>query len=271
MIAGPIVNVENTDASRLGNSDSSGDDGNKNEVDSLPMTQSKEIDSTHQKENAPKSEKRIPKSGLSFYVGLTPQLSFQRVTPVSNDGVVISDFYNQSIISADRFGFGIDAGIQGHLSKRWEYYGGLSFYQQNQTLTYAYQTDRVSLEPSKDNGYIVTPESDIATVQYSMRNWGANLGLMYNLQGKKLAHKVGGGLSYQKGFNKQTSEKYNNSESSYLFYNVFYRNEVRLNSKLRVYVQPTFMHSLYTKEKIDAPFNLKPYRAGIGFGILYDF
>lgn len=239
--------------------------------DSFQVAVAKGKDSTEVREESPKSEKRMPKRGLSFYTTLTPQLSFQRVIPAGNDGVVISDFYNPSIISSERFGFGIELGIQAHLSKHWEYYGGLSYYQQRQALQYASLTDRISLEASPGKGYIVTPQSDKATVQYSMRNWGANVGLLYNLQGKKLAHKVGGGLSYQKGFNKQISEKYDNSESSYLFYTVFYRNEVRLSAKLRIYVQPTFMHSLYTKETIDAPFKLKPYRAGIGFGVLYDF
>jgi hypothetical protein len=241
--------------------------------DSVMVVQQAKQDSVSQPENSPKESKRkISKRGLTFYATLTPQLSFQRVVPVSNDGVVISEVYSGSIFSSDRFGFAIDAGLQGHITKRLEYYGGLSLHQQKQSLRYSYQSEgKTTLEQDDDGSYVITPETTTAIIQYRMLNLGANLGLLYNLQGKKLAHKIGAGLSYQQGLSKSSSERYNNSESSYLFYQIFYRNEVRVRPRLRVYVQPTFSHSLYANEKLDAPFTLKPYRAGIGFGVLYDF
>ncbi len=104
-----------------------------------------------------------------------------------------------------------------------------------------------------------------------MLNLGLQTGILYNLYGKTLTHKIGGGVSYQQGLKKTDSESYKNSESSYFSYQVFYRNEIRVSSRVRVFVQPVFMQSIRVREKLDAPFNLKPYRAGIGFGILYDF
>lgn len=242
-------------------------------TDSIIVVQQAKQDSASQTENSPKESKRkISKRGLTFYASLTPQLSFQRVVPMSNDGLVISEVYSGSIFSSERFGFAIDAGLQGHITKRLEYYGGFSLQQQKQSLRYSYQSEgRTTLEQDDDKSYVITPETTAAVIQYRMLNVGANLGLLYNLQGKKLAHKIGAGLSYQQGLSKGSSERYNNSESSYMFYQIFYRNEVRVRPRLRVYVQPTFSHSLYVNEKLDAPFTLKPYRAGIGFGVLYDF
>jgi hypothetical protein len=242
-------------------------------TDSIVVVQQAKQDSVSQTENSPKESKRkISKRGLTFYASFTPQLSFQRVVPMSNDGLVISEVYSGSIFSSDRFGFAIDAGLQGHITKRLEYYGGFSLHQQKQSLRYSYQSEgRTTLEQDDDKSYVITPETTTAVIQYRMLNVGANLGLLYNLQGKKLAHKIGAGLSYQQGLSKGSSERYNNSESSYLFYQIFYRNEVRVRPRLRVYVQPTFSHSLYVNEKLDAPFTLKPYRAGIGFGVLFDF
>jgi hypothetical protein len=244
-----------------------------NSGDSVIVVQQVKQDAGSQTEDSPKESKRkISKRGFSFYASLTPQLSFQRVVPAGNDGIVITEVNDNSIFSSDRFGFSINAGLQGHIAKRLEYYGGFSLHQQKQTLRYSYQTEgQTTLEQEDDRSYLITPKTTTAIVQYRMLNLGADLGLLYNLQGKKLTHKMGAGLSYQQGFNKGSSERYNNSESSYLFYQIFYRNEVRVGNRLRVYVQPTFSHSLYTNEKLEAPFTLKPYRAGIGFGILYDF
>jgi hypothetical protein len=78
-------------------------------------------------------------------------------------------------------------------------------------------------------------------------------------------------MSYQRGFNQSNAEVYDNAESTYLSYQLFYRNEISINRKLRVYIQPTFMQTFYVNEKLDAPFTLKPYSAGIGVGILYNF
>jgi hypothetical protein len=212
------------------------------------------------------------KKRLAFYAAFTPGLSFQRAIPLQHDGVVVNDFLNPPILSAERFGFSVEAGMQGFITKRLEYYGGLSLYQQNQTLRYRYQAgNTVDIESAEDKNYTVTPKSSIGTVRYSMVNVGLQVGMLYHLYGKNLAHKVGAGLSYQQGMKEGKAEVYNNSGSSYFSYQLFYRNELRVNNRLRVFVQPTFTQSIRVREKLKAPFQLKPYRAGIGLGILYNF
>jgi hypothetical protein len=219
-----------------------------------------------------KETKRVRKKRLAFYAQITPMLSFQRATPVSRDGVIVTELFNRSILSSDRFSLSLEAGVQGFISKRFEYYGGVSLYKQRQSLRYAYHAvDQVTVESNGEKNYTVTPKSSTAIVNYHMMNVGVNAGLIYSLYGKRLIHKIGTGLSYQRGFNQSDAEVYDNAESSYLSYQLFYRNEISVNRRLRIYIQPTFMHSFHVNEKLDAPFTLKPYSAGIGFGILYNF
>jgi hypothetical protein len=241
--------------------------------DTLNILPSKiDVDSSKQMLPEVKDSRRVRKRRLTFYANVSPALSFVRVIPVSSDGVVVSEFSNPSILSAERFGLSVDAGVQGFITKRLEYYGGVSFYQQHQKLHYSYQSgNQLALESEGDMSYVVTPKSSVGIIDYSMLNLGLHAGVLYHLYGENLAHKVGGGLSYQQGFNKNGSEAYQNSESRYFSYQIFYRNELRVNKRLRIFVQPSFTQSIQVREKLTAPFHLKPYRAGIGFGILYNF
>ncbi|HKZ36453.1 MAG TPA: hypothetical protein VJ184_02305 [Chryseolinea sp.] len=227
------------------------------------------MDSFKTQEVAPKKRKRLG-HGLTFYFNVTPQLSFQHVIPVSQDGVVITDIYNQPIFSSERLGINLEVGIQGKLARKLEYYGGLSVFQQHQTLKYEYQTTSdLNIESVDDLNYTITPESRTGVINYAMLNMGANAGLLYHLRGKNLAHKVGVGLSYQYGSRKIASEVYDNSSSQYLFYQLFYRNELQLNTRLKFFIQPTFSQSIFVNQKLEAPFKVKPYRTGLGLGLLY--
>jgi hypothetical protein len=230
-------------------------------------------DSITQNKNELKPSKRIPKAARpAVYVSATPSLSFQHAIPLDNDDVIINELSDVSILSAERFGISLDLGVQGSISKRFEYYAGLSFYHQNQILKYTYQADNeVSVESAGENNYTVTPKSFVGSINYEMLNLGVQGGILYNLYGKTLTHKIGAGVSYQNGFKKSKSEEYENSESSYFSYQVFYRNEVKVSPRLRFFLQPVFTQSIRVRERLDAPFNLKPYRAGIGLGVLYDF
>jgi hypothetical protein len=203
---------------------------------------------------------------------VTPLLTFHRAVPTGYDGVVVTDFSNPGILSAERFGLGADIGVQGTITKRLEYYGGLSFYKQNQTLRYTYQSgNETTLESGGDTDYIVFPKLTTGNINYAMQNIGLQAGMLYHLYGEKLAHKVGLGISYQRGLIKSNAETYENADSRYFSYQIFYRNELRVSQKLRFFVQPTFIQSFHHGEKLNAPFHLSSYRAGIGAGMLYDF
>ena len=50
---------------------------------------------------------------------------------------------------------------------------------------------------------------------------------------------------------------------------ILFRSELQISEKLRLFVQPNFGYSFYSSEKLEQPFTLKPYRAGLGAGVLY--
>jgi hypothetical protein len=186
---------------------------------------------------------------------VTPSLSFQRAIPVGSDEVVVQELSSSSILSSERFGISLDIGVQGFISKRFEYYGGLSLYHQNQTLEYSYQQgNQVNVESSGDNRYTVTPKLLQGVVNYQMLNLGLQTGVLYNLYGKKLTHKIGAGVSYQHGLKKTDSESYKNSESSYFSYQVFLskRNQRQFACES---VCSACVHAVYSRSrKIRCPF-----------------
>jgi hypothetical protein len=217
-------------------------------------------------------EEQKKKRAIVGYASLAPMLSYQKVTPVKNDGIMIEQFGTKSIFSAGRLGINLEAGIQWLLSKRLEVYSGLSLYQQSQALSYSTQSNK-NISVQQDNfAYSVMPANDEKQLHYSMLNAGIQTGMIYHIKGDKLAHKIGGGLSYQYGLQKAgDGGAYNNSSSQYLFYQVFYRNEFSVTSSLKIFVQPFYVRSFFAKEKLVAPFTLKPSRAGLSFGVIYRF
>jgi hypothetical protein len=207
------------------------------------------------------------------YFTLAPSLSFQKITPEQTDAVNVRGMRSPGILSADRFGISLEGGLQRPLTKHLEMYTGISFYQQKQNLTYEYLSpDNVEVTSPGNGQYTVKPKTETRDFKYSMLNAGISAGLFYRIKGEKLMHKLGAGIQFQKGLLRAGSEDtYDNAGSSYLNYQISYRVEYLLNAKVNIFVQPGFTHSFYAKEKLAEPFTIKPYRAGIGFGMIYHF
>lgn len=223
------------------------------------------------KDKAGTDKKSKHKRSLRIYGQFSPTIAFQRVTPASQDGIVIKEILPRSLFSSDRFAYGFEAGVQAPLNSRLEYYAGISFYKQNQRIHYRYQTDQVAVETTNNNEYFVTPREGTATVDYRMTNIGASAGIIYSFYGKLLKHQAGMGLGYQQGIQGSSSEEYRNDKSHYLSGRIFYRNELMISRKLSFYIQPSFDHAFYAREELNAPFELKPYSISVGFGVLYNF
>jgi hypothetical protein len=221
----------------------------------------------------PIQKERQKRSGITFYTVLTPVLSYHRASPISNDGVVIEHLDSPPVLSNDRLGLSVEAGVQGKITPRLEYVAGLSYYQQSQRITYDQQTsDNVIIEEDADMSYIVRPGMIRKSFTYNMRNIGAQAGLLYALKLDGLVHKAGIVLHYQRGFQTvQENDVYNNAASHYLNYQLLYRVEYAFNQKLNLFIQPSYMHSFRSNESLQAPFSLKQSRAGIGVGLVYRF
>ena len=211
------------------------------------------------------------RSKFQLYFSVTPSLSFQKIIPNSNDEIIIEGFENRSPLSIKRFGFGIDAGFERDIDHIFGYYGGVSFYRQQQEISYRYFDQEADVNRVGDAWtFEINRPQHTRTFDYSMTNIGVRSGILVTLKGDKLKHKFGAGLIYSHGFAKSTGS-YNNSQSAYLSYQLFYRSEVRINEHVSWFVEPTFVYGFLSKEKLAEPFSLKPYRAGLSLGALYRF
>lgn len=223
-----------------------------------------------------KKEQAVKKKRVlhpQLYVVLTPSLSFQKVTPRTDDDKVVSELVSPGIFSHERIGYALELGYQRPVTKNLEFYSGISYYHQRQKIRYnSADPSHVEILPSAQGGYAITPGSTLHTFNYSMSNMGVSAGFFYQIKSTKLMHKVGAGLQYQKGMLRGVSEQvYDNSKSTYLNYQLSYRMEYRVRTSTHIFFQPTLTHALYSKEHMNGPLTVKPYRAGIGFGVIYQF
>jgi hypothetical protein len=219
-------------------------------------------------------EKRRKKFRPSVYFQLTPSLAYQKIIPSKNDDITIQELNSPGIVSSDRLGWSAEAGFQMQVAPKLELYTSLSYYQQQQVISYTYASaENTEITQAPDSwSFAVSPGSATKAVNYTMRNAGISAGVLYFLKGTKLMHKMGVGIHYQKGLmNRKEGDSYVNSNSDYFGYQLLYRLEYVLNRKTGFFVQPVFTHSVFSNEDLNEPFTIKPYRAGIGFGIVYHF
>jgi hypothetical protein len=219
-------------------------------------------------------EKRKKKFRPSVYFQLTPSMAYQKIIPSRNDQVTIQKINSPGVISADRFGWSAEAGFQMQVAPKLELYASLSYYQQQQAVSYDYlSAENPGITQDPDSwSFTIAPGSGTRTFNYNMRNVGTSAGVLYFLNGKKLMHKMGGGVFYQKGLmSSKEGDSYTNSNADYFGYQLLYRLEYVLSRKAGFFVQPNFSHSVFSNEELNEPFKIKPYRAGIGLGIVYHF
>ena len=226
--------------------------------------------STKKEAEKKKAQLHIP----MVYFQAGPSLAYHKVTPSTSDDVTITDLEEAGVFAADRVGFSLEAGFQYRVAPRLEVYGGLSYYQQQQHIRYTLAHGASgSVAGNAGDGYVFTPVTSQHEVKYTMRNAGVSAGMFYRVKTHLLEHKLGVGLLYQQGFQSLAGEgsTYTNKGSQYLQYQLLYRMEAGLNDRMRLYFQPGYTHAFHVDEKLNAPFTIKPYRAGISVGIVYLF
>jgi len=203
----------------------------------------------------------------SIYGSITTSFAYQNVVPFGNDDVTVNGLKNVSIFDPTRIGVQLDAGYQRQLSKRVDIYMGIVYYRQHQRIGF-YQSGAPAVTSVGDLNFTVHPSDQAREVNYFMQNIGAAAGFFYLIRDGKLQHKAGAGLQYQVGL-ETGDQTYNNSASTYLNYQLAYRLQLQLSENKAFFVQPSFNHVLHADEVLHAPFAIKSYRAGIGFGVLW--
>jgi hypothetical protein len=207
-----------------------------------------------------------------IYFSGTPSSAFYKITPFDNDGIVVKSISREGIFSSNRFGYQLEGGLELALSEKLDVFGGLNFYAQNQRITYSYLNGTVGDAAVDGESVTLTPGTAEASFSYAMRNAGAHLGFLYTIKDAALSHRIGAALQYQVGYHSvNKADTYENAQSQYLNYQLVYRLELDLSSKVGIYLQPVYTHSFRSREQLDRPFTMKPYRAGIGFGFFYRF
>jgi hypothetical protein len=243
----------------------------KSDRDSSIQTAIKVTDKATSKKEEP--EKKKKKMSMRLYALSGPVLNYYDVNPSKEDELIVTRLMSPSVLSAERLGFNINAGWQASLSDLWEIYSGVSYYSQNQKITFQYHSpDVMKAEQISGSSYRITPVDQQRSFEYAMKNVGVQLGGIYKLKGEKLKQKVGFGLSYEHGLSKRkTDNGYDNSKSDYFKYQLFYRSEYVINSQMSFIIQPSFTRSFLSREVLNEPLRMKPYHVQINVGVVYQF
>lgn len=238
-------------------------------IDSLSHAEIVEKTASEKAEEETSSKRLLNK--LKIFVAATPMLNFHKVVPIAGDGIGITGVESSSVLSSDRLSISFSAGLQGYISPRLEYYGGITFFHKRTLMRYSLLSEEIVMEVDPGSMYSITPKHSVIEVESSTNNFGLQGGVLFHLYGKILMHKIGAGLLYDNSFGNFSSEEiYKPYRSSHLSYQLFYRNEIVINRRLKFFVQPTFTNAFYVDEKLNGrPFKLKPYSAGIGFGAIF--
>jgi hypothetical protein len=210
------------------------------------------------------------KAGFTFYAAVSPSLTFQRLIPVANDGVIIESVDVRPVFSSDRLNVALQAGIQSRIGRRFEIFGGVSLHRQSQTFSYRHLSGGNASVKEDDLDYSLMPETSRKSLHYDVLNVGAEAGIFYCLRFDALIHKIGAGLLWQHGMMKTfDGEIHDEAMANYLFYQILYRNEFAISNSMNVFFQPFYQHALRTGDVPNAPFQLNPYRAGLSIGFVY--
>jgi len=205
------------------------------------------------------------------YFAFQPTLAYQKVQPVKADGTMITSLQPQGILSAQRLGWELAAGLQHTISPRLDIYGGGSYLRSRQTLAYNYQIAGDGAAQRQANGqYLVVPQEHQQADQYTARYWTVHAGILYTLKATRLRQQAGLGLQYQRGTLTRTIQETTHPQTSaHLSYQLMYRFEYQVSQRLSAYAEPSFTHAVGSRDRIADGFSVTPYRAGLRIGILW--
>jgi hypothetical protein len=221
--------------------------------------------------SSPETQKRNRKrKPLQLYVSITPSLSYYRLAPDQHDQITMKEVKPSGIFSMDRLGVSIDAGIHRPITKKLDWFAGITYYQQQQTIRYTALTDEIGNVTSQDGNYTVTPATSLRQVRYSMHNAGLSSGLLYTIKTSTLQHQIGAGLQFHYGLSRNASENsVRNDSQVYLNYQILYRFSWKVSKAFDFYLQPAYTQGLFEQRVNSQPFSVTPSRAGFGFGVIY--
>lgn len=254
------------------------------------------------KELASEPQKKKKKQGLflasnDLYVTVMPTLGYQRIKSNTSDNILIQEIKPIPVFSKDRLGIRLEVGLQSTGSKRWRAFGGILYFQRDQTFSYVERrVDSLISVPGKGGTATLEPKFSLVpgTIDYDVKNIGLHFGLSYRVWDKnstyvesevayssanpalrlrkRFLHEIGGGIELHKSL--KSTDAISVAEgltdpSLYAFINLFYRMQYPRTGRLRAILQPTLNYSFYISKDVNVPFYVKPYGFGLNLGCRY--
>ncbi|HEY0652049.1 MAG TPA: hypothetical protein VGD65_02935, partial [Chryseosolibacter sp.] len=146
-------------------------------------------------------------------------------------------------------------------------------HRQRTTISYDYASgETVDVSSSADAlSFNVMPATEAKSYTYSLQHATFSAGALYLLKGTRLSHKIGGGVFYMAGNTVWSEDPTRATRTQFAGYQLLYRIEYGITARTNFYIQPVFRHSLFSNGVNAEAFSVKPYWAGLSFGVAYKF
>jgi hypothetical protein len=216
------------------------------------------------------------KKPLNLYFTIMPTMAYNRIEPNANDNLIIESIDKLAAFSTERLGVRAELGVEQPIGQRFKIFGGLVYFQRDQTIGYTQKVVEGNETTQGPNGeIIITPEFNYVhrSFDHNVRNLGIQMGINYQIRNAKFLHTAGTGIEFHRALNKARPEPAESmaNPKAYVFYNLYYRLQYPAQTRLRGVLQPTLNYSFYINESLNAPFYIKPYGLGLNIGVTYNF
>lgn len=222
------------------------------------------------------NEEEHKKQPLNLYFTIMPTMAYNRIEPNANDNLIIESIDRLAAFSTERLGIRAELGVERPIGERFKVFGGLVYFQRDQTIGYTQKVVEGNETTQGPNGeIIITPEFTYVhkSFDHNVRNLGVQVGINYQIRNAKFLHTAGTGIEFHRALNKARPEPAEamTNPTAYVFYNLYYRLQYPAQTRLRGVLQPTLNYSFYINESLNAPFYIKPYGLGLNIGVTYNF
>ena len=208
-----------------------------------------------------------------LYVLVMPTFGYQKISPLTNDNLLIESIKKVSAFSADRLGLRAEIGHERLITNRLAFNVALVYFQRKQTITYDFTDgEHFEVTPVSEDSllYQVISQQQTGSFEYELKNLGISGGVNYSVKGKHFAQRVGLAAELHRSLMQANAEVAHDTGFNF-FGNVYYRLSYPLSRRFDAMLQPTFNFALQLDERINAPFYVKPYGLGLNFGVYFHF
>ncbi|HEY0743321.1 MAG TPA: hypothetical protein VGD40_17760 [Chryseosolibacter sp.] len=228
------------------------------------------IITTGEKEEKKKQRKFYP----ILFAQVNPFLAYQKIIPVTSDDITIQKLNSPGIFSGDRISIGGEIGLQLPVARFLEIYASVGYHHQQTKISYDYlsEEDPAITATQAPLSFDINPSSMTTSYTHRVRGTVMSAGIHYLIRGTHLKHKPGAGVFYMHQLREvNASDGTHHLSGQYVGYQLHYRLEYSLTARAGIYVQPSFRRSIIVPPSTVEPFAIKPYWAGVGVGLVYQF